>query len=105
MWSLIATIVALNTVAQGLLKVGASRGLLSRQMIGGVGAYGLSTLLYVMVLSKAKLTLAYPVIIGATVVATCIVSVRFLGERVGPVQWAGIGLVVAGIACIAVTRG
>jgi multidrug transporter EmrE-like cation transporter len=57
------------------------------------------------VLSKTKLTLAYPVIIGATVVATCLVSVRFLDERVGAVQWAGIGLVVAGIACIAVTRG
>ena len=105
MWGLVATIVAVNTVAQGLLKVGASRGLLSAAMIGGVGAYGLSTLLYVMVLSKAKLTLAYPVIIGATVVATCLVSVRFLDERVGALQWAGIGLVVAGIACIAVTPG
>lgn len=105
MWGLVATIVAVNTLAQGLLKVGAGRGFLSAAMIGGVAAYGLSTLLYVMVLSKAKLTLAYPVIIGATVVATCLVSVRFLDERVGPVQWAGIGLVVAGIACIAVTRG
>jgi multidrug transporter EmrE-like cation transporter len=105
MWGLVATIVAVNTVAQGLLKVGASRGLLSPAMIGGVGAYGLSTLLYVTVLSKMKLTLAYPVIIGATVVATCLVSVRFLDERVGAVQWAGIGLVVAGIACIGMARG
>ena len=105
MWVLVVMIVALNTVAQGLLKVGSSRGLLSAAMVGGVGAYGLSMLLYVVVLSKAKLTLAYPVIIGATVVATCLVSVRFLDERVEPLQWAGIGLVVAGIACIAVTRG
>ena len=97
-------IVVLNSIAQGLLKAGAGRGLINPALMGGVLAYGASTLLYVMVLGRANLSFVYPVVIGATMVVTCIGGVRVFGEVIGPVQWLGIALIVAGIACVALTR-
>jgi len=98
---MMAVVVILNTVAQGLLKMAAGRGLINLPMIAGVGAYGLSTLLYVVVLKEANLSFAYPVIIGTTVLVTCIVSVAVLGERLAALQWFGIALIVAGIGLVA----
>ena len=96
-------IVALNTVAQAFLKLGAGRGLVNAQLAGGIFAYGLSTLLYVIVLAKSNLSFAYPVVIGATAIATCLTGLA-LGERIAPPQWMGIALIVAGIACVAAAR-
>lgn len=104
MWILMVAIIVLNTLAQSLLKLGAGRGLVNAPLLGGVVAYGLSTLLYVLVLGRTNLSFAYPVIIGATAIATCLAGVQILGERIESVQWLGIALIVAGIACIAVTR-
>jgi small multidrug resistance pump len=103
-WVLMPIVVVLNTVAQALLKVGAGRGLINRALAGGVLAYGVSTLIYILLLSRAKLSFAYPVVIGATAVATCLASVQILGERVGGLQWLGIALILAGIVCIAAIR-
>ena len=98
---LMAVVVVLNTVAQALLKMAAGRGLINLPMIAGVGAYGLSTLLYVVVLKHASLSFAYPVIIGATAIVTCIVSVVVLSERLAVLQWLGIAFIVAGIGLVA----
>lgn len=98
---LILTSVGLNTLAQTLLKQGAGRGLLNVYLLGGIAAYGLSTLIYILVLSKMNLSVAYPVLIGLTVIATTISSMVLLHEKVVMVQWVGIGLLISGIAAIA----
>ena len=97
-------IVVLNTIAQSLLKLGAGRGLLNGALIGGVMAYGFSTILYIFVLGRARLSFAYPVVIGATAVATCLAGRQILGERITGPQWLGILLIVAGIAVVALAR-
>lgn len=97
-------IVALNTVAQNLLKIGSSKGFLSLAFLGGVASYGASTLLYVLVLGRMNLSLAYPVIIGATTVVTCVTGSRLLQETVTVSQWFGIGLIIVGITFIALAR-
>jgi multidrug transporter EmrE-like cation transporter len=103
-WGLMVAIIVLNTIAQSLLKMGAGRGLMNASLAGGVVAYGLSTLLYVLVLGRAALSFAYPVVIGATAIATCLAGVKILGERIAAPQWVGIALIVAGIVCIATTK-
>ncbi|HEX3695389.1 MAG TPA: SMR family transporter [Polyangia bacterium] len=103
-WGLMAAIVVLNTVAQSLLKLGAGRSLVNVPLAGGVVAYGLSTLLYVLVLGKTNLSFSYPVVIGATAIATCLAGVILLGERIAGGQWFGIALIIVGIIFIAVTR-
>lgn len=98
---LILVTVALNTVAQVLLKLGAGQHALNLSLLGGVGAYGLSTVVYVLVLGKLNLSVAYPVVIGLTVLSTTIMGAMVLREEVATVQWLGIGLMLSGISAIA----
>ncbi len=103
-WVMMVLIVILNTIAQSLFKMGAGHGLINGSLAGGVVAYGLSTLLYVVVLGRANLSFVYPVAIGATAIATCLASVRVFGEKIGVVQWLGVALIIGGIVCIAAFR-
>lgn len=98
---LILVTVVLNTVAQLLLKLGAGQTSLSLYLLGGVGAYGLSTVVYVLVLGKLNLSVAYPVVIGLTVLSTTMMGAMVLREEVATVQWLGIGLMLSGISAIA----
>lgn len=93
--------VALNTVAQTLLKLGSGPNLLNLYLLGGLVAYGLSTVFYIKVLGKFNLSVAYPVVIGLTVLATTIAGAIILSEKVSPVGWIGVGLMIAGIFAIA----
>lgn len=98
---LILVSVGLNTLAQTLLKLGAGQSLLNLYLVGGIVAYGVSTLLYILILGKLNLSLAYPVVIGLTVLFTTLTSSLLLGEKVLTVQWLGIGLMISGISAIA----
>lgn len=99
-----AAIVVLNTGAQTLLKLGSGRGLINAALLGGVAAYGISTLLYVLVLGRANLSFAYPLVIGATAVATCLSGRQIMSEQITSFQWAGILLIIVGIAVVAFSR-
>jgi small multidrug resistance pump len=98
---LILVSVGLNTLAQTLLKLGAGQSLLNLYLFGGIVAYGISTILYVLILGKLNLSLAYPVVIGLTILFTTLASSLLLGEKVLTVQWLGIGLMISGISAIA----
>jgi small multidrug resistance pump len=104
LWLMLVLIVGLNTVAQTFLKIGANKGFLSLAFLGGVAAYGVSTLLYVTILGGMNLSFVYPVVIGATTVVTCLAGSRILNEGISGLQWLGIGLIIAGITFIALGR-
>jgi small multidrug resistance pump len=93
--------VSLNTLAQVLLKLGSGQNLLNPYLFGGILAYGLSTIFYIVFLGKLNLSIAYPVIIGLTVLATTIAGAFILGEKVPTIHWLGIGLMLSGISVIA----
>jgi multidrug transporter EmrE-like cation transporter len=98
---LVVFTVGLNTLAQALLKLGSGQNLLNPYLFGGILAYGLSTVFYVVFLGKLNLSVAYPVIIGLTVLATTITGAVILGEKVSTIHWLGIGLMLSGICVIA----
>jgi len=100
----ILIIVVLNVIAQTLLKRGSGQNLLNPYLIGGLFAYGLSTLFYIKVLGKLNLSVAYPVVIGLTVVATAIAGAIVLHEKVSVTQWLGVGLMLSGIFAIALAK-
>lgn len=93
--------VLLNTVAQTLLKLGAGQNILNLYLLTGIFSYGLSTIIYIFVLSKLNLSLTYPLVIGLTVVATTFAGAIVLKEQVLNIQWIGIGLMLSGICAIA----
>jgi multidrug transporter EmrE-like cation transporter len=91
----------LNTTAQVLLKLGSGQNPLNLYVLGGLALYGLSAVVYIVVLGKFNLSIAYPLVIGLTVVSTTIAGTWLLGEKVSPVNWIGIGLLLSGIGAIA----
>jgi small multidrug resistance pump len=101
---LILTTVVLNTAAQTLLKLGAGQNPLNIYLMGGICAYGLSTIFYVVVLGKFNLSVAYPLIIGLTIFSTTIVGAIILREKILISQWVGVGLILSGILAIAYTK-
>jgi small multidrug resistance pump len=98
---LILLTVGLNTLAQLLLKLGAGQKLLNVYLLGGILVYGLSTIVYIVVLGKFNLSTVYPIVIGLTVFATTTMGAVLLGEKVTSLQWLGIGLMLSGISAIA----
>ena len=101
---LILVTVGLNTLAQVLFKFGVGNSFLSAYLLGGVAVYGLSTVIYISILSKFNLSVAYPVVIGLTVLATTVASALLLREKVSLVNWAGISLIVSGVCAVAYGR-
>lgn len=98
---LILCTVVLNTIAQALLKLGSGQNPLNPYLCGGILAYGLSTVFYVTFLGKLNLSIAYPVVIGLTVLATTLTGAFLLGEKVATIHWVGIGLMLSGLCAIA----
>jgi small multidrug resistance pump len=103
---LLLVTIGLNTLGQTWLKLGADQTPPQSfyYLVMGLTAYGLSTVSYVKVLSKFNLSVAYPLVIGLTIVATTLSGVFFLREKVVLTQWLGIGLVLSGISAIALAR-
>jgi len=101
---LILITVALNTVAQTLLKLGAVQKSLNIYLLIGVGCYGLSTVFYVLVLGKFNLSVAYPVVIGLTVATTAIAGIIIFNEKVSMLQLIGMVLLLSGITAIAFAK-
>jgi small multidrug resistance pump len=98
---LILVTVALNTGAQTFLKMGAGQNPINIYLLGGICLYGLSTLFYILVLGKFNLSIAYPIVIGLTIVGTTIAGTAIFKEKVGTSQWIGMGLLLSGIWAIA----
>lgn len=101
---LVLTTVGLNTLAQVLLKLGAGQNFLNLHLLGGIIVYGLSTIVYILVLGKFNLSVVYPIVIGLTVFAATFIGAFFLGEKVTNLQWLGIGLMLSGITTIALGK-
>lgn len=101
---LILVTVALNTGAQTFLKLGSGQNPLNIYLLGGICLYGLSTVFYILVLGKFNLSVAYPVVIGLTILATTIAGTAILKEKISVSQWLGVGLMLSGIWAIALAK-
>jgi small multidrug resistance pump len=101
---LVLITVLLNTVAQLLLKLGSGQQLLNFHLLGGLIAYGFSTLFYILVLGKNNLSVIYPLVIGLTIIATTFTGKIILNEKVLTPHWVGIGLILSGISAIALAK-
>ncbi len=104
-WSLLILLtVALNTLAQALLKLGSGQTFLNVFLASGIICYGLSTVLYIATLSKLNLSVAYPIVIGLTMIATTLVGVVYFREKFSTIQGIGVGLMLSGMIAIAIGK-
>lgn len=70
-------------------------------MLAGIVVYGISFLFYSYVLQKYDASFAYTLVTGLTIVCLSLASYAFLGELFSAGKMVGMGLVFAGIVCLA----
>lgn len=73
--------------------------LTNKFLMSGILCYGVSTILWINVLSKMKLSVAYPLISFGYII-TFVFAVVFLKEEVHLPQVLGLGLIMSGIILI-----
>lgn len=114
--SLIVLSVGLSALAQLLLKIGVDRSgagsqgesasglftmLMSPMVIGGLALYGFGAMVWLFVLGKAPLSLAYP-FVGLGFILTAALGVFVLNEGISAGRIAGTLLIALG--CVLVAR-
>ena len=102
--------ILIGVAGQLLLKLGMTRlpefrvvdmiGLLRNwPVLTGFGCYGLSTVLYLQVLAKLELSLAYPTVsIGYVLVI--VMSRVFFKETVSPSRWMAVAIICVGVVLV-----
>lgn len=105
-WALAGAAALCNALAQLLMKKAhitdaqAWQQWLAPFPLGAVALYGVSFVLTALVFARLPLSLISPVMAGAIFVLISLFSVLLLGESLSPARWAGMALVLAGIALL-----
>ncbi|MGA7178218.1 MAG: EamA family transporter [Thiobacillaceae bacterium] len=109
---LLVVAMVLNALANMLLKAGAASlgGPWNAQVLQrlwgnpylllGLLLFAINVVFYVAALTRLNLSVAYPVMVAGGLVVVVLGSILWLRETVTPLQWAGIALLVAGIALV-----
>ena len=109
-YSMLLVAIIIGVCGQLLLKHGMSQqpgfrfgeiGLLLRNLpvLGGVCCYGLSTVLYLSVLARLELSLAYPTV-SLGYVLVMIMSRALFKEPVSPTRWVAAGIICVGVVLV-----
>jgi small multidrug resistance pump len=99
----LAAAILIGVVGQLLLKTGAERagdGLLAQFLnpftIGGLAAYGVGAICYIVAIKRIPVSIAFPSV-ALSYVLVAIAAHLLWNEALGWHQFAGIGLIAAGI--------
>ncbi len=112
-YSLIFSSIGLAAIGQIVLKIGMAKngeislafGPLFRAfsnpfVLGGLFLYGVSLIIWLVVLSRENLSFAYPMVAFSYVLTTILAKV-ILKEDVSLFRWFGLSLILTGIICVA----
>ncbi|MFQ5435741.1 MAG: hypothetical protein ACE5FD_12765 [Anaerolineae bacterium] len=66
----------------------------------GLVLYGLSSVIWLWVLSRAQLSYAYPILALSFPLVVGLSAILF-GEAISPLRWVGVALIVVGVSLLA----
>jgi len=105
--------IGLAAVGQIMLKLGMSRNgeltfavlpvmkvFMNPYVFGGLVLYGMSLIIWLVVLSRENLSFVYPMV-AFSYVLTTVLARLILHEEVPALRWFGLSLIILGIACVA----
>jgi multidrug transporter EmrE-like cation transporter len=88
-------------VGIALIKVGIEAGAVRwAPLLGGGVVYGVSILGGIWMIGKYSLSIAYPIVVGLSLVVVAAISALTLGEALTPFKLAGTALIVAGVTVL-----
>jgi uncharacterized membrane protein len=76
----------------------------NHNLLMGFFLYGVATVLFIPALKGGQLSVLYP-LTSLSYVWVSFLSVRFLGERMNLVKWAGVASIIAGVSVIGFGSG
>ena len=85
---------------QDALAAGRSWSRPALTVVTGAGLYAASFLIWLLIVSRMPLTIAYPVAVGLSLIGITIGAVMWLGEPLSATRVAGGALILVGIAVI-----
>ena len=86
--------------AFGLYKIKAADGVQDVVMWIGAAAYGAGFLLWLLILRKFPLSIAFPVAAGSLIIATQAFSYLYLKEPITTTHLVGVALILAGVTIV-----
>lgn len=86
--------------AAGLVLIKRADALMSWRFAAGFALYGAGFLVWLWLLRRLPLSVAFPTAAGTLIAATTLGGYLFLGERLVVAQLVGIGLIAAGIVLV-----
>ena len=116
-FALLVVAIVLGTAGQLLLKVGTNavgpfaftlanvlpvgaRLALEPRILGGVGCYVASLVLWILALSRSEVSVAYPMV-SLGFALNALLAWWLLGEAVTPMRLTGIGVIIVGVYLVA----
>ena len=116
-FSLVMLGVLLNAVAQLLLKAGTNavgafefstanivpvgwKIVTSLPILGGIGCYVVSVVVWILALSRVEVSIAYPML-SVGYVVNAVAAWYLFGEAVTPMRLIGIGIIILGVFIVA----
>ncbi|MBI2311019.1 MAG: EamA family transporter [Betaproteobacteria bacterium] len=116
-FSLVLLGVLLNAVAQLLLKAGTNaigafefstanivpvgwKIATSLPILGGIGCYVISVVVWILALSRVEVSIAYPML-SVGYVVNAVAAWYLFGEAVTPTRLLGIGIIILGVFIVA----
>ena len=70
-------------------------------LFGGVSLYAIGTMMFIPALKGGDLSILYP-FVSVTYIWVSLLSVKFLGEKMNFLKWAGISLIIMGVSFIGI---
>ncbi len=97
-----AGLIAIYTLisAFGLYKIKAADGVQDIFLWLGAAAYGTGFLIWMLILRKYDLSIAFPIAAGSLIITTQAVSYLFLKETLSTTHLVGVALIIAGITIV-----
>lgn len=92
--------IGVNMLGGGASPLTVLKGIFTPYVLSGFVLYGLSSLLYLVALSRLDLSYAYPFVALSFVLVT-VLSWRILGETLPGLRIAGLALIMAGVLTVA----
>ncbi len=89
-----------NLLGKNVAPLAILKGIFTPYVFAGFVCYGLSSLIYLWVLSKLSLSFAYP-FVALSFVMVMIASWALLGETLPPLRVAGAALILLGVLTVA----
>jgi drug/metabolite transporter (DMT)-like permease len=75
--------------------------LVNYDLFAGVFLYVAGTVLFILALRGGELSVLYP-FVSVTYIWVCLLSMKFLGEKMNLLKWGGVALIILGVSFIGV---